>query len=127
MPTYEFRCPDGTIIEKFFKISEVPDSIPSPKGDGDAVRMITGGAGLVFKGSGFYITDYGKDGKKDTRDAAAKTKGDAAKSESSGSTSDSKSTGTSDSTSSTKSETKSDSKPAATEKSTTPAPKPSKD
>jgi hypothetical protein len=25
--------------------------------------MISGGAGLVFKGSGFYITDYGKDGK----------------------------------------------------------------
>jgi hypothetical protein len=28
-----------------------------------AVRKISGGAGLVFKGSGFYITDYGKDGK----------------------------------------------------------------
>jgi len=28
-----------------------------------ATRKISGGAGLVFKGSGFYITDYGKDGK----------------------------------------------------------------
>lgn len=28
-----------------------------------ASRLITGGAGLIFKGSGFYITDYGKDGK----------------------------------------------------------------
>jgi predicted nucleic acid-binding Zn ribbon protein len=28
-----------------------------------AIRKISGGAGLVFKGSGFYITDYGKDGK----------------------------------------------------------------
>ncbi len=74
MPTYEFRCPDGTIVEKFFKISEVPQTIPSPNGDGDAVRMITGGAGLVFKGSGFYITDYGKDGKKDQRDASSKPK-----------------------------------------------------
>jgi len=27
------------------------------------IRRISGGAGLVFKGSGFYITDYGKDGK----------------------------------------------------------------
>ncbi len=78
MPTYEFRCPDGTVIEKFFKISEVPETIPSPNGDGDAVRMITGGAGLVFKGSGFYITDYGKDGKKDQRDSSAKPKTDAA-------------------------------------------------
>lgn len=71
MPTYEFRCPDGTIIERVFKISEVPESIPSPSGDGVAVRVISGGAGLIFKGSGFYITDYGKDGKKDQRSAAS--------------------------------------------------------
>ncbi len=98
MPTYEFRCPDGTIIEKFFKISEVPETIPSPNGDGDAVRMITGGAGLLFKGSGFYITDYGKDGKKDARDATAKAKSDSAKA---------------DAKSETKSDAKSDAKPAA--------------
>lgn len=71
MPTYEFRCPDGTVIERIFKISEVPAEIPSPKGDGMAVRMISGGAGLLFKGSGFYITDYGKDGKKDQRAATS--------------------------------------------------------
>lgn len=70
MPTYEFRCPDGSIIERFFKISEVPDEIPAPDGSGMAVRVISGGAGLIFKGSGFYITDYGKDGKKDQRTAA---------------------------------------------------------
>lgn len=67
MPTYEFRCPDGTIIERVFKISEVPSEIPSPNGDGMATRIISGGAGLLFKGTGFYITDYGKDGKKDQR------------------------------------------------------------
>jgi predicted nucleic acid-binding Zn ribbon protein len=67
MPTYEFRCPDGTIVERVYKISEVPEAIPSPNGDGMAVRVISGGAGLIFKGSGFYITDYGKDGKKDQR------------------------------------------------------------
>jgi predicted nucleic acid-binding Zn ribbon protein len=72
MPTYEFRCPDGTVIEKFFKISEVPETITLPDG-GEAVRMISGGAGLVFKGSGFYINDYGKDGKKDVRQAASKS------------------------------------------------------
>ncbi|MBU6366421.1 MAG: FmdB family transcriptional regulator [Gemmatimonadetes bacterium] len=71
MPTYEFRCPDGTIIERVFKISEVPESIPLPSGDGVAVRVISGGAGLIFKGSGFYITDYGKDGKKDQRSATS--------------------------------------------------------
>lgn len=60
MPTYEFRLPDGTIIERSFKISEVPSEIPNPNGEGVAVRIISGGAGLVFKGSGFYLTDYGR-------------------------------------------------------------------
>ena len=73
MPTYEFRCPDGTIIERIYKISEAPSEIPSPNGDGMAVRIISGGAGLLFKGSGFYITDYGKDGKKDQRAASEKS------------------------------------------------------
>ncbi len=73
MPTYEFRCPDGTIIERVFKMSEVPESIPTPDGSGVAVRMISGGADLLFKGSGFYITDYGKDGKKDQRESANKS------------------------------------------------------
>jgi hypothetical protein len=71
MPTYEFRCPDGSIIEARFKISEVPESIPTPDGTGVATRIISGGASLLFKGSGFYITDYGKDGKKDQRAGGA--------------------------------------------------------
>jgi hypothetical protein len=65
MPTYEFRCPDGTIIERIFKISEVPAEIPSPNGDGMATRIISGGAALLFKGSGFYITDYRSSGYKE--------------------------------------------------------------
>lgn len=39
-----------------------------------AERRVSGGSGLLFKGSGFYITDYGKDGKKDQRKAAESTK-----------------------------------------------------
>lgn len=70
MPTYEFRTPDGSIIERIFKISEVPDSVTLDDGS-VATRIISGGAGLLFKGSGFYITDYGKDGKKDQRPAAS--------------------------------------------------------
>lgn len=76
MPTYEFRTPDGTIIERIFKISEVPETVELPDGS-VATRIISGGAGLLFKGSGFYITDYGKDGKKDQRPAAPSTSGDA--------------------------------------------------
>lgn len=85
MPTYEFRCPDGTIVEKMFKMSEVPDRIPNPNGEGEAVRIISGGAGLLFKGTGFYITDYGKDGKKDQRPASSEKSDSAPKSDSSGS------------------------------------------
>jgi predicted nucleic acid-binding Zn ribbon protein len=105
MPTYEFRAPDGTIIERIFKISEVPDSVTLNDGR-VATRIISGGAGLLFKGSGFYITDYGKDGKKDQRAAAGSSSGGDSGSKSDAS---SKSDGASGSTSS----TKSDSKPAA--------------
>lgn len=93
MPTYEFRAPDGSVIERIYKISEVPDAVTLEDGS-VATRIISGGAGLLFKGSGFYITDYGKDGKKDQRPASSsETKSDT-KSES-------------------KSESKSDAKPAA--------------
>jgi predicted nucleic acid-binding Zn ribbon protein len=81
MPTYEFRCPDGTIIERVFRMSDAPQAIPAPDGSGMAVRVISGGADLIFKGSGFYITDYGKDGKRDRRESTntAEAKGDGAK------------------------------------------------
>ncbi|MDX2183654.1 MAG: hypothetical protein SFW08_06715 [Gemmatimonadaceae bacterium] len=71
MPTYEFQAPDGRIVERRYKISEVPSEITLDDGV-VATRLISGGADLVFKGSGFYITDYGKDGKKDQRAVAAK-------------------------------------------------------
>jgi putative FmdB family regulatory protein len=68
MPTYEYRCPDGHEFEKFVqKISLASSELPCPVCGKMAERRISAGAGLVFKGSGFYITDYGKDGKKDLR------------------------------------------------------------
>jgi putative FmdB family regulatory protein len=62
MPTYEYQCPDGHAFEKFQKMTDKPRA-NCPVCGKPAVRKISGGAGLVFKGSGFYITDYGKDGK----------------------------------------------------------------
>jgi putative FmdB family regulatory protein len=65
MPTYDFVCPARHEFERFFrKISDAPSEMPCPECGSIAVRKVSGGAGLVFKGSGFYITDYGKDGKK---------------------------------------------------------------
>jgi putative FmdB family regulatory protein len=62
MPTYEYRCPKGHEFERLQKISD-PVRARCPECGRIASRMISGGAGLIFKGSGFYITDYGKDGK----------------------------------------------------------------
>jgi putative FmdB family regulatory protein len=70
MPTYEYRCPEGHDFELFQKMSDKPRA-KCPACGKQATRQISGGAGLVFKGSGFYITDYGKDGKGPRKNAEA--------------------------------------------------------
>jgi len=60
MPTYEYRCPDGHTFEQRAKMSEAASELPCPTCGKLATRQLSGGAGLVFKGSGFYLTDYGK-------------------------------------------------------------------
>ncbi len=58
MPTYEYQCDDcGRSVEIFQRISERPKR-KCPSCGGRIRRVISGGAGLLFKGSGFYITDY---------------------------------------------------------------------
>ena len=69
MPTYEYACPQGHDFELFQKMSDKPRA-KCPVCGKMAVRKISGGAGLHFKGSGFYITDYGKDGKGPRNDKA---------------------------------------------------------
>lgn len=68
MPTYEYLCPRGHEFELFQKMSDKPRA-KCPTCGKPATRQISGGAGLHFKGSGFYITDYGKDGKGPRKDA----------------------------------------------------------
>ena len=99
MPTYEYACPSGHEFELFQKMSDKPRA-KCPVCGKLAVRKISGGAGLHFKGSGFYITDYGKDGKGPRNDKARES------SETSSKTSDAAKTASSDSTA----------KPAAAEK-----------
>ncbi|MEO6055510.1 MAG: zinc ribbon domain-containing protein [Gemmatimonadales bacterium] len=71
MPTYEYLCPAGHVFDKFQKMTDKPRA-KCPTCGKPAVRKISGGAGLVFKGTGFYITDYGKDGKGPRKDTAEK-------------------------------------------------------
>jgi putative FmdB family regulatory protein len=100
MPTYEYKCNAcGHRFEKFQSMSAEPIRKCPKCGKMKVQRLIGTGAGLIFKGSGFYITDY--------RDAGYKDK---AKAES----------GSSDGKAETKAESKteapkSESKPAATE------------
>ena len=64
MPTYEYRCPNGHVFEKFFQSITDKKRERCPQCGKSAQRVISGGAGLVFKGSGFYITDYKRAGER---------------------------------------------------------------
>src|SRR3954468_22823827 len=61
MPTYEYRCPAGHDFERFYrKISDAAPQVACPECGKIAERIMSVGGGLHFKGSGFYLTDYGK-------------------------------------------------------------------
>jgi putative FmdB family regulatory protein len=59
MPTYEYVCKSCNFeLEELQSMSEAP-LVTCPQCHEDAlVRVISGGTSLVFKGSGFYLTDY---------------------------------------------------------------------
>ena len=78
MPTYDYRCPNGHDFEHFVrKISDATSELTCPQCGAVAARRVSGGAGLVFKGSGFYLTDYGKNAhRKAGSDGAASSKSD---------------------------------------------------
>ena len=83
MPTYEYLCSKcGHEFEKFQSIADkpltvCPEELCAQKtwGRGKVKKKISAGAGLIFKGSGFYITDYRSDKYKEAakKDSAAAT------------------------------------------------------
>jgi putative FmdB family regulatory protein len=94
MPTYEYVCTKcGHEFEQFQSIADKPLTV-CPKencgtkkwGRGKVKKKISAGAGLIFKGSGFYITDYRSEKYKE----AAKKDSAASKSTSETKSSDSK-------------------------------------
>jgi putative FmdB family regulatory protein len=74
MPTYEFKCPQGHVFEKVYSTISKTRRLKCPKCGKMGERLISGGAGLVFKGSGFYETDYKRAGKKADTETKADTK-----------------------------------------------------
>ncbi|HPN84379.1 MAG TPA: zinc ribbon domain-containing protein [Victivallales bacterium] len=59
MPTYQYECAKcGEIFECFQKMSDKPLSKCICCKKGSVKRLIGSGAGIIFKGSGFYETDY---------------------------------------------------------------------
>lgn len=57
MPTYQYKREDGTTFEIIQKISD--EALKTCPQTGQKVRrVITGGGGVVYKGSGWYVTDY---------------------------------------------------------------------
>jgi putative FmdB family regulatory protein len=93
MPTYEYAC--SKCKHKFEKFQRMTDKALTvcPKelcprktwGKGKVKRLMSAGAGLIFKGSGFYITDYRSEGYKEAAkkesSAATGASTDAAKKE----------------------------------------------
>lgn len=58
MPTYEYECEEcHRQFEKFQRMTDEPVKTCSVCG-GKVKKLISGGGGLLFKGNGFYITDY---------------------------------------------------------------------
>jgi putative FmdB family regulatory protein len=75
MPTYTYKREDGSVFDIEQRITE-PALAACPTTGQKVKRIITGAGGLVFKGSGFYLTDYARNGgsegkSKPTTDAPA--------------------------------------------------------
>jgi putative FmdB family regulatory protein len=105
MPLYEYQCEKCAhrfeVIQKF---SDAPVDV-CPKCGGPVVKLLSSPA-IQFKGSGWYITDYARQGSKDSKDS----KDHAPASSSSSSTSESKTETKTESTTESKSETKTETK-----------------
>lgn len=70
MPTYDYRCGACEHVwEEFQSIKAEPTKKCPSCGKKKAVRLIGAGAGLIFRGSGFYLTDYRSDAYKKSAEA----------------------------------------------------------
>lgn len=100
MPTYEYACQKCSYeFEKFQSIKDEPVK-RCPKCKGKVVKKFSSGAGLLFKGSGFYITDYRSEGYKSAAKSDSSSASTSAPAATSAATTTASSTSTSTSTTS---------------------------
>jgi putative FmdB family regulatory protein len=72
MPTYDYRCPKcGNEFEAFQQITAPPNANCPVCGE-PSKRMISTGIGVIFKGTGFYQTDYKQKDEKTKREGKKK-------------------------------------------------------
>ena len=84
MPTYEFRCPEGHEFEKFYRSIGGAEARAACPICGRLSERRMSAAGFAFKGSGFYLTDYGKNAHRENAPAPSGDGVSAASSESKG-------------------------------------------
>jgi len=66
MPTYDYKCKDcDKVFEHFQSMKDEHLTRCLCEKNGSVTRMISSGSGIIFKGSGFYVTDYKKSGAPD--------------------------------------------------------------
>ena len=76
MPIYEYKCENGHVFDVMQKLSD--DPLSSCVECGAPVRKVLHPVGISFKGSGFYSTDYSKNGPKEVaqKDTSKSANGD---------------------------------------------------
>jgi putative FmdB family regulatory protein len=109
MPTYEYKCDAcGHAFEKFQSITSSPIKKCPKCGKSKVRRLIGTGSGMIFKGSGFYITDYRSES---YQNAAKADKGGSSGDAKPETKTDAKTDGKTETKSESKSDSKSDNKP----------------
>ncbi len=95
MPIYEYKCPNGHLLEVFHGMSE-----PGPQQcdvcSASPLQRVLFPVAVHYKGSGFYSTDYGKRGRKSTKDSGSSDSSSTSGSDSSSSSDSSSGSSSSD-------------------------------
>ncbi|OHD59151.1 MAG: hypothetical protein A2014_06030, partial [Spirochaetes bacterium GWF1_49_6] len=116
MPNYDYQCTAcGTVTEIFHKMSQDPE-VKCPECGSPMKRKISAGAGIMFKGSGYYVNDYKSSGARS--EASAESKAEAKAGTPPAVTTETKTK--TDTATAMKAETKTETSPASTPVSTEP-------